>query len=86
MTEREEIDMLRRLVADLTERVRTLEAKGSPATHVITGPNYTITPMRGPLYGPAGDPPSTGTPVPFRMPSTCMATASGKTALWHGEA
>lgn len=76
MTEREEIDMLRRLVADLTERVRTLEARPAPTIHVGDHAIH-VTPMLKPIEGPAPNRPGTGGPIPPRPVTTCVARQDG---------
>lgn len=89
MTEREEIDMLRRTVADLIDRVRTLEARPSwPGyTPINPVPSLPYPPPVMPYMAPwAPIPPVTcGDPMPVRPLTTCVAHAKAvNTALRNG--
>lgn len=74
MTEREEIDMLRRLVADLTERVRTLETRPASPVYVPLGPGapQPYVPPAMPWAWPFIPPVTCGDPMPMRPMTTCV--------------
>ena len=89
MTQAEEIDMLRRAVADLTERVRMLEARPVVPVYTPLNPVPSL-PYPGPTYPYMPwtfiPPVTCSDPMPMRPMTTCVATSTSKAQLWHGEA
>lgn len=84
MTQAEEIDMLRRAVADLTERVRTLEAR--PMLPYVAPATGAAPCIPTPFWVQPIAAPRTGDPMPLRPLATCVATSTSKGQLWQREA
>lgn len=92
MTQAEEIDMLRRAVADLTERVRTLEARPAvpvyaPLNPVPSLPYPPVMPYVAPYTAPwfHVGPATSGDPMPMQPLTTCTAQESHWLAQSRGE-